>query len=75
MQKKYVPYYLRWAQNGYKFLKQDYDTPLSRKQQEEFLKHMAKTHEYWQIKQADIALRLSLAGVVSPGEGHLVSPG
>ena len=68
MQKKYIPYYIRWVQNGYSFLEQNHDTPLSKKQQAEFLKHMAKTHEEWQVKQADTALRhysyfLSLKGM------------
>ena len=57
MQKKYIPFYLRWVQNGYNFSKQECNRPLSKKQREEFLKQMARSYEDWQVKQADTALR------------------
>ncbi len=55
---KYLPYYLKWVAEGYRFL----DTPLSQSitndQKSQFLKYLSKSHEDWQVNQADNALRL-----------------
>lgn len=55
---KYLPYYLKWVTEGYRFL----DIPLSQfitnEQKSQFLKYLSKNHEEWQVNQADNALRL-----------------
>ena len=55
---KYIPFYLKWVAEGYRFL----DIPLAQfitnEQKSQFLKHLSKNHEDWQINQADNALRL-----------------
>lgn len=58
IQDRYLPFYLRWVTDCYHFL----DIPLSKsitnKQKSQFLKHLGKSHEDWQVNQADYALRL-----------------
>ena len=54
---KYVPFYQRWVESCYLFLKRDVNTPLDTREKEIFLKHLSKSHEDWQVKQADTALR------------------
>jgi len=55
--KKYIPYYLRWVDNCYRFSGENHNETLSREQKEKFLQHLSETHEDWQVKQADTALR------------------
>jgi len=55
---KYVPYYIKWVSDCYSFLNQPPESPLSNDQKEEFLKHISKKQEEWQVNQADYALRL-----------------
>jgi integron integrase len=54
----YVPYYVKWVGDCYSFLDIADTTPLSADQETQFLSHMAKSYEDWQVKQADAALRL-----------------
>ncbi len=58
VQSKYLPFYLRWVTDCYLFL----DIPLSQfitnEQKSQFLKQLGKSHEDWQVNQADHALRL-----------------
>lgn len=58
VQSKSLPFYLRWVTECYRFL----DTPLSQfitnEQKTQFLKQLSKSHEDWQVNQADNALRL-----------------
>ncbi|MBI4654543.1 MAG: integron integrase [Nitrospirae bacterium] len=58
VQSKYLPFYLRWVTDCYRFL----DIPLSQfitnEQKSQFLKQLGKSHEDWQVNQADHALRL-----------------
>lgn len=55
---KYLPYYLKWVMECYRF----FDIPLSQsitnEQKVQFLKYLAKNHEDWQVNQAENALRL-----------------
>ncbi len=53
-----IPYYLKWIGECYSFLDLSDSTFLSSDQKKQFLTHMAKTHEDWQVDQADTALRL-----------------
>lgn len=52
-----VPYYLRWVADCYSFLDIPDTDALNSDQRKRFLARMAKTHEEWQVKQADTALR------------------
>ncbi|MEW6410442.1 MAG: integron integrase [Nitrospirota bacterium] len=58
IQSKYIPFYLKWVTDCYRF----FDIPLSNlttnEQKSQFLKHLSKSHEDWQVNQADNALRL-----------------
>lgn len=58
IQPKSVPYYLKWVADYYRFVDKPLSTPLAEKEKKEFLSHMAKSHEDWQVKQADTSLRL-----------------
>lgn len=58
VQDKYVSYYLKWVSDGYSFLDKSDSIALSREEKERFLKHLSKTHEDWQVNQADNALRI-----------------
>jgi len=55
---KYIPYYCRWVANCYAHCKKELALGLDAGQKRDFLQHMAKTHEEWQVKQAEMALRL-----------------
>jgi integron integrase len=55
---QYVPFYLKWVSDCYGYLNTAADSRLSSDQKKQFLAHMAKDHEEWQVKQADAALRL-----------------
>lgn len=55
---KYIPYYLKWVSDGYHFLKAETSTSLDDTDREAYLRHLAKSHEDWQVNQADYALRL-----------------
>lgn len=55
---QYVPFYLKWVSDCYGYLNTAPDSRLSSEQKKQFLAHMAKNHEEWQVKQADAALRL-----------------
>lgn len=54
----YVPYYVKWVVNCYSFLNIPDSVRINGDQKNQFLSHMAKSHEDWQVKQADNALRL-----------------
>ena len=55
---QYIPFYLTWVSDCYAYLDTPSDSRLSSEQKKQFLSHMAKNHEDWQVKQADAALRL-----------------
>ncbi|MBN1255608.1 MAG: integron integrase [Deltaproteobacteria bacterium] len=54
----YIPYYLKWVSACYEFLDIDLSSRLMSEQKKQFLTHMTKRYEDWQVKQADTALRL-----------------
>ena len=54
----YIPYYVKWVGDCYSFLNIPDSVRISGDQKNQFLSHMAKSHEDWQVKQADAALRL-----------------
>jgi hypothetical protein len=53
-----VPFYLKWISDCHSFLNELDSQILNIEQKKHFLKHLSKTHEEWQVKQADSALRL-----------------
>lgn len=55
---KYIPFYLKWVTEGYRFLDIPLTQPITNEQKSQFLKHLSKNHEDWQVNQADNALRL-----------------
>lgn len=58
IKEKYVPYYIKWVSDCYTFLDEPVENSLTTDKRQEFLKHLSKDHEDWQVKQADYALRL-----------------
>lgn len=54
----YVPYYLKWVADCYSFLNVPESTRLESNQKNQYLSHLAKSYEDWQVNQADTALRL-----------------
>ena len=54
----YVPFYLKWVSACYELLDLDPSSRLTIDQKKQFLAHMTKRYEDWQVKQADTALRL-----------------
>ncbi|MEW6087750.1 MAG: integron integrase [bacterium] len=68
---KHVPFYLKWTSDCYNFLDSDLSNNINNEQKNQFLKHISRNHEDWQIKQADNALRLynyflSSSQIISP---------
>lgn len=55
---KYIPFYLKWVTEGYRFLDIPLTQPITNEQKSQFLKRLSKNHEDWQVNQADNALRL-----------------
>ena len=55
---QYVPFYQKWVSDCYAFLNEPLSNRLKSEQIKEFLPHMSKRQEEWQVKQADTALRL-----------------
>lgn len=55
---KHLPFCLRWVADCYALLQVPDGTPLNNDQNRLFLAHLAQTHENWQVKQAEGALRL-----------------
>lgn len=54
---KYASHYLKWVSDCYSFLDIPASVLITNDQKNDFLKHMAKDHEDWQVKQADTSLR------------------
>jgi len=57
---KQIPYYIKWVMDCYAVLDCQPDTIISNEQRKQYLNHLTKTREEWQVKQADQALRLYL---------------
>ena len=58
MKSNYIPFYLKWVSACYELLDLDPSFRLTIDQKKQFLAHMTKRYEDWQVKQADTALRL-----------------
>lgn len=57
---KQIPYYIRWVKDCYAVLGCSLECIISQEQRRNYLEHLNKSREEWQIKQADQALRLYL---------------
>ena len=55
---KSAPYYVSWVTKAYAFSDKDLDTPLSPGELDMFLRHLARSYEDWQVKQAKEAITL-----------------
>src|SRR3990170_3727840 len=55
---KYLPFYLKWVTEGYRYLDVSLSQSITNEQKSQFLKHLSKSHEDWQVNQADNARRL-----------------
>ena len=55
---KYIPFYLKWITEGFSFLDIPLSQTITNEQKSQFLKHLSKSHEDWQVNQADHAIRL-----------------
>lgn len=58
VKEKYILFYLKWVSDCYSFLNESDSRILSQERKQAFLEYLSKTHQDWQIKQADNALRL-----------------
>lgn len=57
LHEKYIPYYLNWISSCYAFVNQPDNSLLSSGEIQNYLNHISKTREDWQVKQAETALR------------------
>jgi len=53
-----IPYYISWVSRFYEFCGKSPDDDVSSSEVDRFLKHLAKSREEWQIKQAKEAVEL-----------------
>lgn len=54
----HIPYLIRWVGSFYSFLKVPDTCFITAEQKKQYLSRLSKTHEDWQVNQADTALRL-----------------
>jgi len=47
---QHIPFYLKWVSDCYGYLNTPADSRLSSEQKNQFLSHMVKSHEDWQVK-------------------------
>lgn len=55
---KNIHYYVKWVSDCYRYFDVHVTQSLTNEQCIEFINHLAKNHEDWQVQQADRALRL-----------------
>jgi len=55
---KYIPYYLKWISECYAYLNESLEHRINSEQKQQFLGHLSKSYEDWQVKQADYAIRI-----------------
>ena len=55
---KHIPFYVKWVSHCYSYLEQPDNCILSSDQIQDYLHHISRTREDWQVKQAETALRL-----------------
>ncbi len=54
----HIPYLIKWVGNFYSFLKIADTSFITAEQKNQYLSHLSKTHEDWQVNQSDTALQL-----------------
>jgi integron integrase len=55
---KYIPHYVKWVSNCYAFLNRPLREKIVSEEKEKFLNYLARSHEDWQVNQADQAIKL-----------------
>jgi|Deesub1362A_J573_1020465.scaffolds.fasta_scaffold02508_5 integron integrase len=55
---KSLPYYLKWVLECYSYLRKPLEKKVSNNEKNRFLKNLSTSHEGWQVKQADYAIKL-----------------
>jgi hypothetical protein len=60
VQKKQLPYFLRWVANYLSFCEKSASEPDNEGQVQDFLQFLGKNKEEWQVKQARESVRLLL---------------
>lgn len=55
---KTIPYYVKWVSDCYDYLGKPVSADIKPEEKEKFLRRLAKSHEDWQIRQADRAIKL-----------------
>lgn len=58
LQERYVPHYVRWVSECYRFLSLPEETQITNDQRADFLNHLANRCEDWQVRQAERSLKL-----------------
>lgn len=58
VEKKYVPYYIKWVSNCIDFLKVDSGVRIANDDRLKFLEHLSNRFEDWQVRQADYSIKL-----------------
>ena len=54
----HIPYLIKWVGSFYSFLNIEDTSFITAENKNQYLSHLSKTHEDWQVNQADTALRL-----------------
>ncbi len=58
IKEKNIPYYVKWVSDCYDYLAKPLSADIKPDEKEKFLRHLATSHEDWQIRQADRAIKL-----------------
>ena len=58
---KYLPFYLKWITEGFRFLDIPLSQAITNEQKSQFLKHLSKSHEDQQVNQASLQRALKEA--------------
>jgi integron integrase len=55
---EHISYYIKWISECYAYLNESLEHRINSEQKQQFLGHLSKNHEDWQVKQADYAIRI-----------------
>ena len=53
IQTSYIPNYLKWISECYAHLSESLEQKISSEGKQQFLRHISRSQEDWQVKQAD----------------------
>ena len=57
VKEKTILYYVKWVSDCYDYLAKPLSADIKPDEKEKFLRHLARSHEDWQIRQADRAIK------------------